>query len=82
MKKALIKLKILQTLVVKALVLLIELYRKCISPALGPRCRFYPSCSQYSLEVLQKYGLLQGVQKSVKRLCKCHPFCKGGVDWP
>lgn len=63
-------------------VFLIRVYRQCISPALGPRCRFYPSCSQYSLEVIQKYGAARGVQKTIVRLCKCHPFHKGGVDLP
>lgn len=64
------------------LVALIRLYQKCISPALGPRCRFYPSCSEYSVVVLQKYGPVRGAMKSMMRVCKCHPFHRGGVDLP
>ncbi|MES2616147.1 MAG: membrane protein insertion efficiency factor YidD [Bdellovibrionota bacterium] len=67
---------------IQGLLFLIMFYRKCISPALGARCRFYPSCSEYSGEVLKKYGLAQGLKKSMIRLCKCQPFCKGGVDLP
>ncbi|WP_348524547.1 membrane protein insertion efficiency factor YidD [Pigmentibacter sp. JX0631] len=63
-------------------VLLIKFYKKCISPALGSHCRFYPSCSQYSLEVFQKYGAVKGLGKTTVRICKCHPFHKGGVDLP
>jgi uncharacterized protein len=63
-------------------VMAVRLYQICISPALGPRCRFYPSCSQYSLLALQKYGALSGLKMSVQRICKCHPFHRGGVDFP
>lgn len=69
--------------VLKSLLLgLIRVYQKCISPILGPRCRFYPSCSAYSAAVLQKYGVRRGLAKSVTRICKCHPFHPGGVDLP
>ncbi|KAB8040521.1 membrane protein insertion efficiency factor YidD [Silvanigrella paludirubra] len=68
--------------VVLLFVFLIKVYKQCISPALGSRCRFYPSCSQYSLEVFQKYGALKGFGKTTVRICKCHPFHRGGVDLP
>jgi putative membrane protein insertion efficiency factor len=62
------------------LVALITLYQKLASPLLPPTCRFYPSCSQYSKEVLLKYGILKGTLLSVKRILKCHPFHPGGYD--
>jgi len=67
---------------VQFFILLIQFYRRFLSPLLGPRCRFYPSCSQYSVEVFEKYGLKKGMAKTAKRLCKCHPFHPGGVDLP
>ena len=53
-----------------------------IRPLLGPRgvCRFYPTCSAYALEAIEKYGILKGSWLSAKRLAKCHPFNKGGYD--
>lgn len=61
--------------------LLIRLYRKFISPLKGrATCRFYPTCSQYALEAVSKYGALKGVLLTVKRLSKCHPFHPGGYD--
>jgi putative membrane protein insertion efficiency factor len=67
---------------VKIAVCVIHIYRLFVAPLLGPRCRFYPSCSQYGLEVFRKYGFLKGASKTVVRLCKCHPFHPGGVDLP
>ncbi|WP_130609112.1 membrane protein insertion efficiency factor YidD [Fluviispira sanaruensis] len=74
--------KKLNEFVVLFFVFLIRVYKQCISPALGPRCRFYPSCSQYSLEAFQKHGAVKGFGKTVVRVCKCHPFHRGGVDLP
>ena len=59
---------------------LLRLYRAALSPLLGRNCRFYPSCSEYALEAVQKYGALRGGWLSVKRLCRCHPWHPGGVD--
>jgi len=59
---------------------LIDFYRKYISPALGPRCRFYPTCSQYSYEAVEKYGAVKGGYLSILRILKCHPFHPGGYD--
>ena len=61
-------------------VLLIRVYQLTISPFLGPCCRFYPSCSEYGKEALEKHGLMKGVWLMVKRLVKCHPWHPGGVD--
>ena len=60
----------------------ITLYQKTLSPVLGPRCRFYPSCSQYTKECLEKYPLPVALSRSARRLLSCHPFHPGGVDLP
>lgn len=52
----------------------IRFYRKNISPALPPRCRFVPTCSQYALEAVEKYGAAKGGLLALKRFLKCHPF--------
>ena len=62
------------------LVALIRCYQWTISPLLGNRCRFYPSCSSYALEAIQKHGALRGSVLAVKRVSKCHPLHDGGVD--
>lgn len=61
-------------------VLLIRLYQWTISPLLGPTCRFYPSCSQYALEALQRFGLFKGAWLALARLGRCHPWHPGGFD--
>lgn len=58
----------------------IRIYKLCISPWLGDHCRFYPSCSQYAYEAIAKHGMGKGGWMALKRLCKCHPFHPGGVD--
>jgi putative membrane protein insertion efficiency factor len=64
----------------KAALLAIKVYQSVLSPLLGRQCRFYPSCSSYTREAIEKYGLLKGVFLGGKRLLKCHPFHPGGVD--
>jgi len=64
----------------QAALLLIGLYRKFISPALPPSCRFHPSCSEYAYEAVETHGLLKGLALSAKRLLKCHPYNPGGYD--
>lgn len=59
---------------------LIRGYQVTIGPALPPSCRFYPSCSNYALEAVAKYGLLRGSMLTAWRLMRCHPFHPGGVD--
>ena len=51
-----------------------------LSALLGNRCRFYPSCSSYSIEAIQKHGAFKGCTLTIKRLSRCHPFCEGGID--
>lgn len=60
--------------------LLIRLYQLTVSPLLGPRCRFYPSCSQYALEALRLHGALAGCWLALRRLLRCHPWHPGGYD--
>ncbi|MGZ4978438.1 MAG: membrane protein insertion efficiency factor YidD [Methylobacter sp.] len=62
------------------LIAIIKFYKYFISPLLGDRCRFYPSCSSYSLEALQLHGAIIGSYLSLKRILKCHPFHQGGID--
>ncbi len=59
---------------------LIKVYRFFISPLLGDNCRFYPSCSNYALEAIQRHGAFAGSVLTIKRLLRCHPFCEGGID--
>jgi len=59
---------------------LIIFYKRCISPLFPPSCRFYPTCSQYTLEAIKKYGLMKGSWSGVKRILRCHPFNPGGYD--
>jgi hypothetical protein len=62
------------------LIALIKAYKYFISPLLGPRCRFYPSCSSYGLEAIQLHGAVKGSYLTLRRLSKCHPFHEGGID--
>jgi len=55
-------------------------YRKLLSPLLGPRCRFFPSCSHYALRALEVHGPLRGSWLTLGRLLRCHPFHPGGID--
>lgn len=57
-------------------------YRYTLSPLLGPNCRFYPSCAQYSIACFKNYGFLRACKATLIRLSKCHPFNPGGVDLP
>jgi putative membrane protein insertion efficiency factor len=61
-------------------VLLIRGYQKAVSPWLGNRCRFHPSCSNYCIEALRQHGMVHGLWLGLKRICKCHPFHPGGYD--
>jgi putative membrane protein insertion efficiency factor len=63
------------------LIKLIKIYQKFISPLKGKRtCRFYPTCSTYSINALEKYGVLKGGYLALKRIMSCHPFNPGGYD--
>ena len=55
-------------------------YQYAIRPMLGANCRFYPSCSDYAIEALQRHGAARGSWLAAKRLCRCHPYHPGGYD--
>lgn len=64
----------------KIFITLIRFYQVVISPIKPPSCRFYPTCSQYGLEAIQRFGAIKGGWLTIKRISKCHPFHPGGVD--
>ena len=67
-------------MIIKLILLIIKGYQLAISPLIGPRCRFAPTCSQYALESFEKHGFFRGLVLSLKRISKCHPFHAGGID--
>jgi putative membrane protein insertion efficiency factor len=64
----------------KGILLMINIYQKGISPLLPPRCRFYPTCSQYAKDVLEQKGITKGLLLIIWRIIRCHPFNPGGYD--
>ncbi|GEN83876.1 putative membrane protein insertion efficiency factor [Sporosarcina luteola] len=58
----------------------IKIYQKIISPLTPPSCRFYPTCSHYGVEAIEKHGALKGTWLAIRRISKCHPFHEGGFD--
>lgn len=61
-------------------ILILRGYQILISPFLGNRCRFHPSCSEYMIEAVRRFGVFKGMYMGFKRLGRCHPMCEGGVD--
>ncbi|NLZ53574.1 MAG: membrane protein insertion efficiency factor YidD [Thermoanaerobacteraceae bacterium] len=64
----------------KSIILMIQFYKRFISPLKPKSCRFYPTCSDYALAAIEKYGVVIGGLKALKRIIKCHPFNPGGYD--
>ena len=64
----------------RILVWIVKAYQLVLSPFFGQQCRFYPTCSQYAVEAIQKHGALLGSYYTVRRLLRCHPWCDGGHD--
>ena len=68
------------TLVRRLMLGLVRLYQLLVAPALPPVCRFWPTCSQYSYQAIDRYGAVRGIWLSLRRLSRCHPFQPGGYD--
>ena len=64
------------------LIMLVRIYQWTLSPLLGANCRFHPSCSQYFIEAVGKYGAFRGTIRGIRRVLRCHPFHPGGYDPP
>lgn len=72
--------RFMRSLPKRALLWLIRFYRAAISPSHHPCCRFTPTCSQYALEAVEKYGAVKGGYLALRRILRCNPLCKGGYD--
>jgi putative membrane protein insertion efficiency factor len=72
--------KWLKTILIFPFVGLIRIYQWTISPLIGPKCRFTPTCSQYGLEALKKHGLFKGLWLTIRRISRCHPWGGSGHD--
>lgn len=59
---------------------LIRLYQAALSPFMGQQCRFYPTCSHYTAEAIEHFGIVRGVLKGAGRILRCHPYTRGGYD--
>ncbi|WP_420555304.1 membrane protein insertion efficiency factor YidD [Neptuniibacter marinus] len=70
----------LKNILSKLLIGLVNIYRYLISPMIGPRCRFYPTCSSYMIEAIQVHGPIKGTWLGIKRIGRCHPYNDGGYD--
>ena len=64
----------------KVLIFFINKYQRYISPLFGRRCRYYPTCSEYTKQAIKKYGAFKGSFYGIKRIIRCNPFSKGGYD--
>ena len=64
----------------KVLIGIVKIYRKYISPMKAPCCIYTPTCSEYAIEALEKYGALKGTYLAIRRILRCHPFHEGGYD--
>jgi len=71
---------IIKQILIFPLVLLIRFYQYVISPAIGPKCRYTPTCSSYGIEALKKHGPIKGLWLTIKRVSKCHPWGGSGYD--
>ena len=58
----------------------LRIYKRWVSPAIPSACRFYPTCSEYMMEAIERYGVLRGIGMGLRRLLRCHPFHQGGFD--
>lgn len=75
-------LRVLFRLPALAIIAVVRLYQLTLSPIFGRQCRFQPTCSQYMIEAVEKYGAVRGVLKGIGRIVRCNPWCRGGYDPP
>ncbi|MBR6408540.1 MAG: membrane protein insertion efficiency factor YidD [Clostridia bacterium] len=64
----------------KIFIILIRFYRKFISPMFPPSCRYYPTCSEYAMTAIERFGAIKGGWMAIKRICRCNPYHEGGYD--
>ena len=64
----------------RVMLFLVSFYRRRVSPLFPPSCRFYPTCSEYAMIALKRYGFAKGTWLAIKRICRCNPWHKGGYD--
>jgi uncharacterized protein len=74
------RLKIIDAIAKAPLVALLRVYRFTLSPALGPACRFEPTCSVYAQQAIERFGAVRGSTLAIRRILRCHPFSPGGLD--
>jgi uncharacterized protein len=72
----------LRSFLTSCLIVAVRSYQICLRPVLPSVCKFYPSCSEYFIQAVQKYGPVRGAVKGVSRICRCHPWQRGGYDPP
>lgn len=72
----------LKLFIANILILLIKLYKIVLSPYLGRNCKFMPTCSEYAVEAIKQFGPFKGSRMAISRILRCHPFSKGGYDYP
>lgn len=70
----------MMNMMARLLIWMVKAYQVLLSPFFGQQCRFYPTCSQYALDAINKYGAITGSYYTVRRLLRCHPWCAGGHD--
>jgi putative membrane protein insertion efficiency factor len=70
----------MKSLFAAPVIVLVRLYRYAISPMLGNNCRFHPSCSEYAVDALRRYGAGKGLWLALRRIGRCNPWCSGGYD--
>jgi putative membrane protein insertion efficiency factor len=75
-------LQFVRRLPARALIMLVRLYQRTLSPLVGRQCRFHPTCSNYMIGAVEKYGALRGAWRGTRRLLRCHPWHPGGIDPP
>jgi len=83
MKETVIRIgRLLYQLPANILIGLVRIYQMTLSHLIGKQCRFHPTCSEYFIQAVKKYGAVRGAAKGILRICRCHPFHPGGYDPP